>query len=84
LDDEDAIMRLATSRRNAWLCRGLTGVAFAAPLALAPALPVTVYPDGDRVKSRAKPASDARLASVTQQPMAVQPAVPSPLPPEER
>ena len=34
-------MRIANSR-HAWLRRGVTGVALAAPLALAPALPVTV------------------------------------------
>ena len=42
-------MRLA-SRRHAWLCRGLTGFGLAAPLALAPVLPVTVSTDTDRVK----------------------------------
>ena len=34
-------MRIANSR-HAWLRRGVTGVALAAPLALAPALPVTI------------------------------------------
>jgi hypothetical protein len=34
-------MRIANSR-HAWLRRGVAGVALAAPLALAPALPVTV------------------------------------------
>ena len=35
-------MRIANNR-HAWLRRGVTGVALAAPLALAPALPVTVW-----------------------------------------
>ncbi len=75
-------MRLATSRRNAWLCRGLTGVALAAPLALAPALPVTVYPDGDRAKSArtVRPSRDVPIASATLKPMPAQPAVPPALP----
>jgi hypothetical protein len=34
-------MRIANSR-HAWLRRGVAGVGLAAPLALAPALPVTV------------------------------------------
>jgi hypothetical protein len=34
-------MRIANSR-HAWLRRGVAGVALAAPLALAPALPVTI------------------------------------------
>jgi hypothetical protein len=37
-------MRIANSR-HAWLRRGITGVGFAAPLALAPVLPVTVHPE---------------------------------------
>lgn len=34
-------MRIANNR-HAWLRRGVTGVVLAAPLALAPALPITV------------------------------------------
>ncbi len=32
------------SRRQAWLRRGLTGIGLAAPLALAPALPIMARP----------------------------------------
>ena len=43
-------MRIGNSR-HAWLCRGITGVGLAAPLALAPALPVTVHPEARMAES---------------------------------
>jgi hypothetical protein len=55
-------MRLANGR-HAWLRRGIAGVGFAAPLALAPALPVTVNPEA-RVAESDRPAdvADANVA----------------------
>jgi hypothetical protein len=55
-------MRLANGR-HAWLRRGIAGVGLAAPLALAPALPVTVNPEA-RVAESDRPAdvADANVA----------------------
>jgi len=62
------------SRRHAWLCRGLVGSDRAAPLALAPVLPVTVSADTDRAKpARVGKPTTVRPVRVTERPLPHQP-----------